>query len=158
MGNFATNPELNTISQSADTSKNGMATFGLDGTASLAAGGGYDPNKVINDILKGPLSTNTDKLTALGMQNYLNGENQTFLGMDKGTLSGLQGIAGIGSSLAGLYFDYQNNKRADEVLGMQKQEYNRGVKKDQDFSLAMGASGLGTYSAGSTAVPTPRIG
>lgn len=66
-------------------------------------------------------------------------------------IGGAKGFADIGGGLASLYSiysGYQQNKRADDALNMQKQEYNRGVQKDKDFATAMNKSGLGSYSAG----------
>lgn len=66
-------------------------------------------------------------------------------------IGGAKGIADISGGLASLYSIYsgnQQNKRAQEVLDMQKAEYNRGVSKDKAFASNIAKSGLGSYSAG----------
>lgn len=121
---FTTNKALDNIGNTADTSNMGMST-------SLAAG--------VN-----PLSLSTEDWTKKLMQQYYDQGNQTFLGMDKTQLQGVQGLAGIGTSLAGLYFDWQNNKRADKAMKLHEQDRNAQYASNSKWNQGIAASGLGT--------------
>lgn len=143
---WTTNSAYIPIAQSADTSNTVKTKFGLANSGNPYTT--FDMNKILEESINGKNPLDSNQLNALGLKAWYDNQNQQFLGMNKGTLQGVQGLADIGTSLAGLYYDYQNNKRADDAFRLQKQEYNRGVQKDKDFSKGIAASGLGSYSAG----------
>lgn len=78
----------------------------------------------------------------LAMFNQSNQAPQTFLGMDKGTMGNIQGIAGLAGAGWGIYNDIQQNKRANEAYGLQKDAYNYNKARSEKFHSGLAKSGL----------------
>ena len=71
-----------------------------------------------------------------------------------GVWDGIGGAKGFSDVMGGLgagmsmYSQYKQNKLAEDAHNARMGEYNRQVRRDQDFAKGIAKSGLGTYSAG----------
>lgn len=114
---------------------------------------GYGENG--KQMWTGDLSNNPEALSYF-KDNGLTlgaGEGPGLFDMGKELFKGI-GTDEIGLGLS-LYNSYQNNKRAEDILDMDKAKFALGAgelarqqRKDKDFATNINKSGLGTYSSG----------
>ena len=74
--------------------------------------------------------------------------NDSFLGMSGSTIKNMGGLADIAGGLYGMYNQYQQNKRADDMMDMYKEDRGIFQQKEKDRSAAWANSGLAGYSTG----------
>ena len=74
--------------------------------------------------------------------------NDSLFGMSGSTIRNISGVTDIAGGLYGMYSQYQQNKRADDIMDMYKQDRGIAQQKERDFSGAVSKSGLGTYVTG----------
>ena len=99
-----------------------------------------------------PEYTNNSEIQSALLQGYNSlatpAMNDSFLGMSGSTIKNVGGVTDIVGGLYGMYNQYQQNKRADDMMDMYKQDRNTAQKKERDFSGSVSRSGLGTYVTG----------
>ncbi len=133
--------------------------LGVDGTKKLFGGINKldDANSEQKDYMAqtatvGTEYTNDPEIQSALLQGYnalaTPKVDDSFLGMSGNTIKNVGGVVDIVGGLYGAYSKYQQNKRADDMMDMYKQDRGIAQQKERDFADAVSTRGLGTYVTG----------